>query len=481
MARPVKATVERELKLGAPASFRLPDLPGEPIEPRVLVSTYYDTPDHRLAAGGVTLRRRVEPAGTSWQLKLPRGIARIELELASASRTAPVEILDLLVARLRGAPVEPVATLRTRRSGVRVRGIEGPIADVTVDLVSVMDGRRVARRFTEIEAELLGGDEAALATIGRALEAAGALPGDSRPKLFQALDLEAADATVPPEDGTIADHLRHLIRSQVALIVRHDPGTRLGADIEELHQMRVATRRLRGLLRAARPLLDPEWAESLRAELGWLGGALGPVRDLDVLLEHLTGESDLLEPAEQRAFLRLLTRLEGEREEARALMLDALRAPRYVALLDRLDRAADEMPIVESEETLETIARAEYRRLRRDVGRLPEDPIDDELHALRIRGKRARYAAEFAAGTMSPGPERLIRELKAFQDVLGEHQDACIAEERLRALVARGAGVRAAFAAGRLVQHQRERRVRARATYEDVWERARKQGRALWR
>ena len=53
--------------------------------------------------------------------------------------------------------------------------------------------------------------------------------------------------------------------------------------------MRVATRRMRAILRAARPLLDPEWVRSLRAELGWLGGALGPVRDLDVLRRSPAG------------------------------------------------------------------------------------------------------------------------------------------------------------------------------------------------
>ena len=78
-----------------------------------------------------------------------------------------------------------------------------------------------------------------------------------------------------------------MIAVQVGELIAHDPGTRLGDDPEELHQARVATRRLRAVLRAARPLLDPGWTESLRAELSWLGGALGPVRDLDVLLDHL--------------------------------------------------------------------------------------------------------------------------------------------------------------------------------------------------
>ena len=76
-------------------------------------------------------------------------------------------------------------------------------------------------------------------------------------------------------------------------MLAHDPGTRLGTESEELHQMRVATRRLRAFQRAGSELLDPEWSESVRDELKWLGGALGTVRDLDVLVEHLTAEVEL--------------------------------------------------------------------------------------------------------------------------------------------------------------------------------------------
>ena len=102
--------------------------------------------------------------------------------------------------------------------------------------------------------------------------------------------------------------------------------------------MRVATRRLRAFLRAARPLLDLEWAESLREELAWLGSALGPVRDLDVLIEHLRDDAAGLEAREQRALRRLFALLDEERERER--LGDARRARQRAvpALLDRLER-----------------------------------------------------------------------------------------------------------------------------------------------
>ncbi len=91
----------------------------------------------------------------------------------------------------------------------------------------------------------------------------------------------------PRRGAPAAEALGHALAAQARAMLVHDPGTRLGTDPEELHRFRVATRRLRAFLRVARPILDRSWSEPLRAELRWLGGALGPARDLDVLEERL--------------------------------------------------------------------------------------------------------------------------------------------------------------------------------------------------
>ena len=120
-------------------------------------------------------------------------------------------------------------------------------------------------------------------------------------------------------------------------MLAHDPGTRLGTDLEELHQMRVATRRLRAFLRAGNELVDPEWSSRVRDELKWLGGVLGPVRDLDVLTEHLASEIETL--GDDRAGGRKLLRtLERNRRTARRRLLAALGSERYFALLDTLEQ-----------------------------------------------------------------------------------------------------------------------------------------------
>jgi CHAD domain-containing protein len=474
-------TLEQELKLHAERDFRLPSLPGEPLPERVFTSTYYDTPSRRLAGAGVTLRRRVEKGKGLWQLKLPRGANRLELELPGGPAGPPPEMRELLTPYLRGAPLEAAAKLRTRREGVRVHELDGAVADVTIDAVTVLDGRRTARAFQELEVELLSGNGKALNRIGKVLRAAGATQGDGRPKLFQALDLEAPAAIAPPApEAPPSEHLKAMFRTQYLAIVAHDPGTRLGTDPEELHQMRVATRRLRAFLRAARPLLDLEWAESLRSELAWLGGVLGPVRDLDVLSERLLEDAAGLDPVEQRALRRFLRLLDSEREHHRAELLEAMRSERYLQLLARLENAAVEPRLTGEEIPLGEIAATQFKRLRKAVRALPAEPSDAALHDIRIRGKRARYAAELAESSAGKRATRFIEEAKAFQDVLGEHQDSVVAEERLRSALRRIGGKTFAFTAGRLIEREETRRQVARAAFPEVWKRLEKRGREAW-
>jgi CHAD domain-containing protein len=252
------------------------------------------------------------------------------------------------------------------------------------------------------------------------------------------------------------DELQTVLREHVRELVDREPGVRVGADPEELHKQRVATRRLRSLLRSTRAQLeDRERAEWLRDELRWLGGLLGEVRDRDVLIAYLLDELATIEEA--AAFGGILELLDGEREEARMELLAALDSPRHRSLLYEL-------------------AEAEYNRLRKSVKRLGDDPTDEELHRVRIKTKRARYAAEAVGGRSA-----FVSRAKDVQDVLGEHQDATVAEERIRELVAqvRGTG-RTALAAGRLVERQRSRRVAAREAWPQAWKRLRRAGDDGW-
>lgn len=461
----MKEIVERELKLEPGEGFVLPELGGEPLPTRVFVSTYHDTPDLVLARNGVTFRHRSEDGTSLWQLKLPKGAARIELEQGGPPARPPLEMLALLPAYLRGRQVGPVARLRTRREGVRAQG-----AEIVDDSVSVLVGQRVTQRFRELEIELVDGDEEALDRLGDELRRAGAAPAESlRPKLFRALDLDGPSAPPGRAKGSSAlGALGAALDEQVRKLLLHDPGTRLGSDPEDLHQLRVATRRLRAFLRAARPLLERSWSEPLREELGWLGGALGPARDLDVLTERLTSDVESLGQGAAEA-AGLLAQLAEERGDARRAVLEALTSDRYLALLDRLDHVADPEPASTSAAetaTLKSLFRREWKRTRKAFRELGKGSSDAELHAGRIRVKRARYAAELAAHELGRRGKELVSAAKDVQDVLGEHQDATVAEERLGAWADAG---HAGAAATDLIELQRARKADARNAWRAAW------------
>jgi CHAD domain-containing protein len=449
-------TAETERKLDAPDGFELPQLGGSPLEARVFTSVYYDVPDGSLARAGLTLRRRTERGRSVWQLKLPSADARLELEQPGGPSEPPEEMQKLLAAHLRHGPVAPVAELRTRRRGQLVAR-NGTTAEVTVDEVAVMDALRVADEFVEIEIELRSGDPARLDEIAKEVRRAGATRGDGLPKLFRALGLTVR----PPLPKDPFEALRALLQVQLTEILRHDPGTRLGTDPESLHDMRVAVRRSRALLRAGRTLIAGDLQE-LNDELQWLGAVLGAVRDLDVLLERLHAEAAGLGGLDTKAAERLLRALERERKRDRTAMLKAFAGERYLTLLDRFQAELDGLEPTGVDVSLDAVARRELKKLRKAVRALPEEPQDVELHAIRKLGKRARYAAELA------GQSEVVRRAKVLQDVLGEHQDAVVSEERLRALAA-AAPSDQAIAAGRLIDLEQSRHADARAAWPAAW------------
>jgi len=468
----VSEHLERELKLSVPAGFHLPDLGGTELPDRSFLSTYHDTQDLRLARHAITFRYRVEAGSGLWQLKLPSGAARMELEEPGVPARPPERLLGLLVALLRGRELVRVARLGTRRRSVRANG-----AEIVDDAVSVFDGQRITARFREVEVELLDGDERSLRSLEAALREAGAEPGVFEPKLFRVLELaNPSGPRTVPAGAPAGEALGAALEQQHERLLAHDPGTRLGVDPEDLHQMRVATRRSRAFLRTARPILAGDWAEPLRAELRWLGTALGRARDLDVLVEHLRSETTLLKGDEREAG-GLLGSLEAERRMARHEAVAALAEDRYFELLDALERGAVSARTDAAESSLAELWWREFRRCRRAFEGLSRTSKDSELHAARIRVKRARYAAELAAPELGGPGERFVAKAKRLQDVLGEHQDAVVAQARIERWPAEGGSERTAE---KLRRRERQRREETRAAWPKAWKkverRARKAG-----
>jgi CHAD domain-containing protein len=304
---------------------------------------------------------------------------------------------------------------------------------------------------------------------------------------------------LPPEvavpdlrDAPAGAVARAAIAAGVTRLLAHDPGVRLGEDPEDVHQARVATRRLRSDLRTFRPLLDEKWTAEIRDELGWLADLLGAVRDTDVLLERLEADTAELAAGDAGPAASLLRRLRSERDEARAALLEALDSDRYTALVDLLVEAAGALPaaapvedgggggeregVVQPSEqpaakVVPGLVQRPWRHLRRAVDELSEDPPDESLHRVRILAKRCRYAAEAAAPVVGKPARRLAEAVAGLQGVLGDLNDAVIAEAWLRAAVTRGPAAQA-LVAGELVARQRQRAAACRTAWPAAWKRA---------
>lgn len=264
------------------------------------------------------------------------------------------------------------------------------------------------------------------------------------------------------------DSLRELLERQLGAIVSAEPGVRDGADPEDLHRFRVAVRRSRALIRASRPLIRDQLA-ALDRELRWLGGVSGPIRDLDVLIEHLHELHDELEP-DQAGAESVIAALERERLGQRETLVRAINSERYRELLARFEEALPRLVAVDDEVGLRRLAEKELGRLRSAYQELGSNPPDEELHAVRIKAKHARYAAELAARTEGRKLAALAEAIREMQDTIGVHQDAVVAEQRVRALATEGS----ALAVGRIVEHERRRRLEARANVPELWKRIRR-------
>ncbi|HEY2207329.1 MAG TPA: CHAD domain-containing protein [Pseudonocardia sp.] len=288
-----------------------------------------------------------------------------------------------------------------------------------------------------------------------------------------AIELPERLAAVPTDPPV--HHVRVALDTRLRALLRHDPGARTGEEVEDVHQMRVAVRRMRAALKAARPLLDAEWADGLRAELGWVGRSLGPVRDLDVLLPRLRALAADLPDGERAAAEVLLAALDEEYRVARAEMVATLETSRYTVLLERLADAI-RLPLptptaTQARPELAELVRGEYRSLAKAVKRAGPNPPDAVLHALRIKGKRLRYTGELAEPALGKPVRRLLSATSGLQEVLGDHQDACVAQDRLRELIEAldGPAAPVAFVAGRMVEREHRRAEHQRTLWWDAW------------
>lgn len=322
------------------------------------------------------------------------------------------------------------------------------------------------------------------------LESAGAGAPDPTPKHVRAL---GARATTPPDvrstpaeqsnQTAAAELVTGALSASTARIILHDPRVRLGLHPEDVHQARVATRRLRADLRTFRSLLDADWTRELRAELRWLGGELGAVRDKDVLVALLREAAGEFLEAERRAAERLLAGLETEEEAARERLLASMRSDR-VSLLDRLVEASNAPSFAPgadeaNAETLIGLGTKPWKKLRAEARDLQDFPDDEALHRVRILTKRSRYAADALGPAVGKPARAFAKAAASLQDVLGRNQDASVAREWLRSATSKATPAQA-FAAGMLVATADGWGREARAEWPAAWRQLEKKRVPSW-
>jgi CHAD domain-containing protein len=209
-----------------------------------------------------------------------------------------------------------------------------------------------------------------------------------------------------------------------------------------------------------------------------------------VLLERFRGQAAAFDDTSREAVETLIEALVADRQTARAEMLAVLGSRRYTALLRRLSTAVSQPLPTPCDRlavgSLVELVRIEYRRLSKAVRAAGEDPPDEVLHALRIQGKRLRYTGELVAAS-GRKPERasvceLVASTAALQDVLGEHQDACVAQHRVMLLLdgfGDRVGIDVAFAAGRLVEREEASRIATRGSWPAAWQQVQRQAQSI--
>ncbi|MEU2284862.1 CYTH and CHAD domain-containing protein [Streptomyces sp. NPDC013178] len=500
-----QSTRETERKYQVPASGGFPSLSGltgrnkgkgatlVDAGAHDLDAVYYDTADLRLTRTSATLRRRTGGSDAGWHLKLPLADDTREEIRAPLQEEIPDSLGDLALSRTRGARLEPVVRIRSSRAVRDLVDADGALlAEVVLDQVRAdslrPEGGHTA--WTELEVELAGdADPALLKRVDKALGKEGFVPATAPSKLTRALKETTPDAESAPDGpadvtpGSAGEHVLAYVSEQARAIVDLDPAVRRDLP-DSVHRMRVACRRLRSCLRSYRSLLDREVTDPVRADLKWLGGELGAERDQEVLMERLHEGMEalprelVLGPAAARLQAWNATRSAQARERS----LAALSSPRYMALLESLNRLTTHPPLrpKASRKPAKALPQAilkEYDRLAGRVERARRKPPgaerDAALHEARKAAKRLRYAGEAAVPALGRPARRLAKRAKAVQKALGDHHDSVVARDTLRrqAVAAHAAG-EPGFTWGLLYGQEQATAAERERQLTERWERA---------
>jgi CHAD domain-containing protein len=465
------------------------------VRPVQFEDVYVDTGDRALTRAGFAVRLRQTGGGTTVGVKsmartngAGRSVRREELE-GPADRSTPVvdwpssSARSLVLEHAGDGPLVELITVRQLRRKRVIRATDARV-ELSLDEVDIVARGRVIDRFVEFEAELVKGDEAALGRLAEVLDASPSLRRSATSKFEAAMAaLDGHTGTVvdavpaPPSavgadarrsaseaassklvvgkspgvtaDDHVAEAGRKVLRFHLARMLDHEDGTRSGKDPEDLHKMRVATRRQRAAWRVFGGSFRKKRSGRYRDGLREIARRLGAVRDLDVQI----GAADAYradQPAnERRALQPLLDEWSSHRDDARLLLVRELDSDGHRRFID------DYKDFVRTEGALVLPVRAVEPHRVRDTApsriwtayedvRAFESVLRwadvETLHELRISAKWLRYSLEFVREALSDEAATLIERVVALQDHIGLMNDAHITAGMARTFLVEHAG-----------------------------------------
>lgn len=482
----------------------------EPQSTLQIFDTYFDTDDWRIFRAGFALRIRSGDGKSEVTLKslhsnsaekadrreLSETLESTESELIAQSK-GPVGIR---VQAVSGAhALQPLFEVHTSRQRYAVHAADESqqLGEIALDetMISRPHGQPQTS-MQRVEVEALTEAHAPLQTLVDTLRSHCSLESASDSKYAQGLksvglapapspefEPTAVDASMRVEEVALANLRRYLSAWHL-----HEPGARLGDDPEELHDLRVAGRRLDAILRQFKDFL-PASLVRIRPTLKKVLRALGEARDLDVALLELDTFERVLSESEQVSLAPLKQHLLAERARARHKMLAVLDSAavqkdfeKLTVALAQPSAAPAEAPPVLAPNPIPELIRTRYKKVRKGANRLAPDSSMEAYHAVRGRVKKLRYALETVAVLFGKPAGEMVRSLRRWQEKLGTQQDADVASRRLQALAVqppKGLPPETLFLMGRLAAHYADRALKARKRHPRAYRRVRGRWKAL--
>lgn len=425
--------------------------------------TYFDTPDRKILQAGYACRQREQDDSRIITLKALHGVSgavhrreewETSLPMTAALSASPSQWPDSaarqrVLALTKCAPLTPLFSLKQRRCVRHVLHVQRLVAELSLDTVT-LSHTGSDQPFMELEIELKGeGAEADLAAILCDLANVPGLSPEPLSKFERGL---AAINTAPPgitPGDTIVEVARKTLHFHMLRMMINEEGTRAGKDTEALHDMRVATRRMRTAFRVFEGAIDADTMKPYLKDLQRAGRILGRVRDLDVFRENAQAYLDTFTKSNQPDLSVLRQAWDAEYECARTKMLKYLDSRRY-ARLKRAFATLLEAPLPQTDATTPYAARRVAETVPDLVnGRLTEfytckacldqpNPTLTDYHQMRIVAKNLRYTLEYFREVLGADAGQAIAEIKSLQNHLGALQDAVVASAQLHHVIAWG-------------------------------------------